>query len=127
MNAGKLVTGILAFFLVCALFMGQCLCTTTDVLHVQITQSVTNAYGPVYDRYRCDPVGMVYPVSGASVVVDIDNGYIETIVCTLDGAVVEPGSYIWGSWVITEGATFTLLSVTESHTVDFDFVESYGS
>jgi hypothetical protein len=126
MNAGKLITGLLAFFLVCALFTGQCLCAVDTRVYVQINETVTNPYGPVYDAHRCDPVGRVYPESGASVVIDIDNGYIDTCVCTLDGDVIAPGSYSWGSWEWTEGATFTFLSVSESHTVSFAFAESYG-
>jgi hypothetical protein len=126
MKAGKLITGLLAFFLVCALFTGQCLCAVDTTVYVQINETVTNPSGPVYDAHRCDPVGRVYPESGASVVIDVDNSYIDSIICTLDGNVIEDGSYTWGSWIQSEGATFTLLSVTESHTVSFTFDESYG-
>jgi hypothetical protein len=126
MNAGKLITGLLGFFLVCALVTGQCLCASTSVLSVIIYEEVSNAYGPVYDAHRCDPVGTVFPDSGDSVVIEIDNGWIETIVCTLDGDVIDAGNYSWGSWLITEGATFTLSSVTESHVIRFTFAENYG-
>jgi hypothetical protein len=85
------------------------------------------ACGPVVevvehgDQGRAIPVGRISVPYGEDLTVEINNGYLDAMEVQLDGVVVEPGTYSWGSFFWSEGARVVLGTVTLDHRIDLTY------